>query len=511
MAGSSHDLSIAETLASLSLAEDMANGNPPETALRAAVIAGRLLERLGEAPAMVHKGALVTLLRFLGCTAFAPEEAAVTGDDLRFKRVYGGADPADALDLLRRGPRLAADDRFVTKLRHVARTAVNGKAVFQGMVQAQCDTVELLGAGLGLGPSTRSALQQIFERADGRGEPRGLDGDAIELPARAANLAYNYQLFHAEGGSDGACAVIAGRAGSQLDARLTRELIALSGELEPLLAQTSVWEDALGYLHLNEIEDMQRCAGAFADFADLKSRYSTGHSRRVAELARAAAGVAGMQGELRDEIETGALLMNIGMSSVSTGTIDKPGALTRPERERIELHPYYTDRILAGARAWSSAAALATQVHERPDGSGYHRRLGDMSLAAALLSTADALAALTSERAYRPAFADGEAGKILLEEARDGRRNKKAVDIVLEASGLKPRRDRSGQDRFGLTGRESEVLRLVAIGHSNKKTAELLGISPRTVQHHTIRIYEKLGVNSRAAATLLASQNGLLG
>ncbi len=505
-----NDPGIAETLAALSLAEDLANGNPPETALRAAVIAGHLLKHRGESETVIHRGALVTLLRFLGCTAYAPEEADLTGDDLQYKRAYGGADPADALELMRRSSRLVEGKRLPTRLRFLTRAAFKGKAVFQDMVNAQCDTAELLGAGLGLGPSTRKALQQIFERADGKGEPRGLDGDTIELPARAANLAYNYLLPRDGGGIQSARHEINKRAGTQLDAALTRELLSVSGELEGLLNQSSVWEEALGFLLLNEIEHTHRCAETFADFADLKSRFTMGHSRRTAALARDAAGVAGMPAELRDEIETGALLMNIGMTSVSTGTIDKPGHLTRPERDRIELHPYYTDRILAGVRAWSGPCALATQVHERPDGSGYHQRRTDMSLAAALLSTSDALTAMTSERAHRPAYSIEEAGNILIQEAEDGRRNKNAVRIVLEAAGLKPRRDRAGQDRFGLTGREAEVLRLIAVGHSNKKTADLLGISARTVQHHTIRIYEKLGVNSRAAATLLASRNGLL-
>ena len=504
-------LRIAEILAALSLAEDMANGNPPETALRASLIAARLLGSCGEPIEGVHEAALVTLLRFLGCTAYAPEEAAVLDDDLKFKRAFGAADPDNRLDLLRRGASLGQDKGVLTQVRYVTRTVLRGGAVYNGMVNAQCDTAELLGAGLGLRPPTRRALQQIFERADGRGKPRGLVGDSIELPARVASLAYTYQLLRESGGIEAARPGIQKRAGGQLDERLVREMILLSDELEPVLNQTSVWEDALGFLHDSEVEQADRCAGAFADFADLKSRFTVGHSRRVARLVRSAAGVAGMETGLRDQLETAALLMNIGMTSVSTGVMEKPGPLSRPERDRLELHPYYTDRILVGARAWSAASALAVEHHERPDGSGYHRRKSDMSLATALLSACDAFVAMTSERAYRAALSPEEAGNQLLAEVREGRRDGAAVRIMLETTGLKPRRDRAGRDQFGLTERETEVLRLIAAGHSNKKTAELLGISSRTVQHHSIRIYEKLGVNSRAAATLIASQKGLLG
>ncbi|HZI03514.1 MAG TPA: LuxR C-terminal-related transcriptional regulator, partial [Archangium sp.] len=61
-----------------------------------------------------------------------------------------------------------------------------------------------------------------------------------------------------------------------------------------------------------------------------------------------------------------------------------------------------------------------------------------------------------------------------------------------------------------LTERELDVLRLLATGRTNKEIAQQLGISGRTVQHHTIHIYEKLGVDTRAAAALLAVRHGLL-
>jgi DNA-binding CsgD family transcriptional regulator len=52
----------------------------------------------------------------------------------------------------------------------------------------------------------------------------------------------------------------------------------------------------------------------------------------------------------------------------------------------------------------------------------------------------------------------------------------------------------------GLTGREREVIELVAVGRTNREIAGELFLSPRTVDRHVSRIFEKLGVNSRAAA-----------
>jgi DNA-binding NarL/FixJ family response regulator len=63
----------------------------------------------------------------------------------------------------------------------------------------------------------------------------------------------------------------------------------------------------------------------------------------------------------------------------------------------------------------------------------------------------------------------------------------------------------------GLTAREVEVLRLLARGHSNREIGQRLVITPKTAANHVEHIYAKLGVSSRAAATLYATQHGLMG
>jgi len=63
---------------------------------------------------------------------------------------------------------------------------------------------------------------------------------------------------------------------------------------------------------------------------------------------------------------------------------------------------------------------------------------------------------------------------------------------------------------FNLTEREFEVLEAVARGERSKEVAAHLGISERTVKAHLASIYNKLGVDARAAAIAVAAQNGLL-
>jgi ATP/maltotriose-dependent transcriptional regulator MalT len=107
----------------------------------------------------------------------------------------------------------------------------------------------------------------------------------------------------------------------------------------------------------------------------------------------------------------------------------------------------------------------------------------------------------------RPAAAAAErlgARRLLTELRRLARR----VDLVLE-TGSAPAAGTSDLHRLGLTGRESEVLRLMATGRSNRQIAEQLFISPKTVSVHSSHILAKLGVANRVEATAVAYRLGL--
>ena len=110
---------------------------------------------------------------------------------------------------------------------------------------------------------------------------------------------------------------------------------------------------------------------------------------------------------------------------------------------------------------------------------------------------------------HRPALEPGRASGELRAEAKAGRLDGHAVSAVLKAAGHRApaRRDWPG----GLTAREVEVLGLLARGHSNKEIAGRLIVTPKTVSNHVGHIYAKVGVSSRAAATLFATQHGLVG
>lgn len=61
-----------------------------------------------------------------------------------------------------------------------------------------------------------------------------------------------------------------------------------------------------------------------------------------------------------------------------------------------------------------------------------------------------------------------------------------------------------------LSERETEVLRLIALGHTNAEIAEKLYISVRTVETHRAHIQQKLGVSTRAELVRSALSRGLI-
>jgi HD-GYP domain-containing protein (c-di-GMP phosphodiesterase class II) len=245
--------------------------------------------------------------------------------------------------------------------------------------------------------------------------------------------------------------------------------------------------------------------GVFADFVDLKSPFTAGHSREVAALAADAGGDAGVS------LRRAGLLHDLGRVAVPNGIWDKPGPLTDGEWERVRLHPYYTERVVGRIGALKDLAVLAGMHHERLDGSGYHRgsSRGEIPAHARVLAAADVYQAMTQPRPHRPALTPEQAARELEAMSRSGRLDHEAVAGVLSAAGHRLERGRQAWPA-DLSEREVEVLRLICRGDTKKEVASHLSISPSTVDHHVRHIYDKAGVKTRAGATLFALEHDLL-
>src|SRR4051812_47219727 len=115
---------------------------------------------------------------------------------------------------------------------------------------------------------------------------------------------------------------------------------------------------------------------------------------------------------------------------------------------------------------------------------------------------------MTSDRPHRQALSRDAAAAELRAMGADGRLDGEGVERVLVAAGH--RRAARPALPAGLTAREAEVLRLLALGLTTRQVADRLVISAKTADHHVQHIYTKIGVSSRGAATLFAIEHGIL-
>lgn len=514
----SDSVRLAELIGALSLAIDLGMGQPMEYALRACVLAVRLGRVAGLDEAQLSDVFYVSLVRFVGCMADAPLAGETFGDEKATRAWLAAVDwgsPSSMLMALLRNqgaglPPMRRAGSVATALAYLPR--------LWGTATAHCEVGQMLAGRLGLAGPVQEALGQVYERWDGKGLPNRLRGEDVALAMRIVLLADDAITFHQRGGVEAAIAVSQERSGGAYDPRLVELFVEHADELLAGITTDTAWDAVL------EAEpgrtprrlagdDLDQALTAMANFADIESPSTIEHSTGVANLVAQAAQQARLPREDAITLKRAALVHDLGRVSVPAGIWEKRGPLSEAEWERVRLHPYMTERVLSRSTTLARLGGLAAHHHERLDGSGYHRgmRAAEVTFAARLLAAADVYCALTEPRPHRPAVSADEAAEHVRREAQAHRLDRDAADAVLAAAGHPTRTATRRPYPAGLSEREVEVLRLLARGLPDKQIARTLVVSPRTVHHHVEHIYDKLGVSTRAAATLFAMQHELLG
>jgi HD-GYP domain-containing protein (c-di-GMP phosphodiesterase class II) len=444
--------------------------------------------------------------------------AAIVGDELALRADFAAVDsgrPNEVLGLLARFIRQAnAGASTLQMARSIAHGLLTMVRVQEEFFSGHCEVAQRLAERLGFGAGLVRALGQLYARWDGKGIP-AVKGEAISPAVLIVALAQDAITLHRLGGAEAAVAMALKRKGGAYAPQMVDCFCEHAPQLLAGLSDAPTWETVLalepgGRALLTEAQFDTACQ-ALADFADIKSPYTLGHSHGVARLAAAAAEHCGLPRSDVDAVRRAGLLHDIGRVGVSAGIWTKPGPLSDREWEQVRLHSYYTERVLARPGMLAQLGALASYHHERLDGSGYHRGApaAIQSPAARILAAADVYQAMTELRPHRPAQTPSAAAEQLRREVRAGRLDGAAVDGVLAAAGHRagpPRREYAA----GLSEREVEVLRLLARGNSIKRIAETLVLAPKTVDNHIQHIYNKIGVSTRAGATLFAIEQNLL-
>ncbi len=512
--GAGGQLRLAEAVGVLALATDLAMAQPLEHGLRTAIVAVRIAQAIGLSEDDQATVFYVGLLHFAGCTADGAIDAGFFGDELAARPQMMAAFLGSRRGLITTAMRVAHQDSSpLTRIAAMGRSAAGGVAEFRKWARSHCDVAQLLGARMGLTSQVQDALRHLYERWDGKGMPGDLRGDQVPLAVRVMHVAQDADMAWQHGGVPMACRVVSSRAMSGLDPEAAAAFLALGDKAFAGLDQPSVWDEMLtaepGAQPAVAADQLDHCLSAVADFADLKSMWTIGHSRGVASLAARAGAAAGMPAQDVQLLYRAALVHDIGRVAVPVRIWAKPGPLSRDEQEQVRLHCYHTERVLAAAAGLRPLARLAGSHGERYDGSGYHRgsRAADLPLLAWLLAAADCYQAMCEARPYRPAMSADEAADQLRVAADAGTLPPGAVSAVLAAAGQpQPTAVRP----VGLSERECEVLVLLARGLATKQVARQLGISPKTCDHHIQSLYAKAGVSTRTGATLFALEHGLI-
>lgn len=500
---------LTELIAAVSLATDLGTGQPMEHSVRTCRLSMAVADELGLDARTVADVYYVALLRFLGCTADAPEMAHYAGGDnvaflAAMAPMYMGSTGEAVRTLARsvgRGQALPRRARLLGQSLRDSRSVVS-----------HCEVGSRLAMRLGLGDGVVGALAHAYERWDGRGLPDGLAAEAVPVAVRVVVVARDAVLWQRMAGTEAAFEVLARRRGRAYDPAVV-DAVRVVGL--PDTKDQTVWADVLAAepqpVRRVGAVALDRAVAAVGDFADLRSRWTRGRSTRLAEVAGAAGRACGLPAADQTVLGRAALVADLGAVGVPIGVWERPGPLGVDAAERVRLHPYLSERVLGRCAGLRPVAVLAGAHHERLDGSGYHRgsTRAQLPSPARLLAAADVWTALGEDRPHRRALAPGKARSVLWDEVTAGRLDSNAVEAVLASAGQIGDRRRFPQPA-GLSDREVEVLRLIARGSSNREVARRLSISAKTVGHHVAHIYTKIGVTTRSAAALFAMEHDLL-
>lgn len=172
---------------------------------------------------------------------------------------------------------------------------------------------------------------------------------------------------------------------------------------------------------------------ALSEAVDAKDRYTSGHSKRVAEYSRVIAKRMGKSVAEQEMIYRAGLLHDVGKIRIPVDIINKPGKLTDEEFDLIKIHPVTGYHILKDISDHVDMAIAAKYHHERYDGKGYPNGLLGENIPemARILAVADSYDAMTSNRSYRKGLSQ-DVVRSEIEKGKGTQFDSDIADIMLQ-------------------------------------------------------------------------------
>ena len=420
----------ADLLGAFSLASDLAMGLHMEHGARSCYVGMHIAQEM-ELPLEQRTNLYYSeLLKDAGCTTYTSQLAgAWLVDELAAKRdLQFFRNPRNPLDIASWLIKYVATGApFPTRATHMLNSMVKGRAFMKEGFESTCIVAARIAQRLGMPKAVQDALMQVFEQWDGHGMPHGIKSKAIPVISRIVLVTSFLEVFHRVEGRDAAKHVALARRGKAFDPSVVDAFLSMA-QKESFwegLEQERVWDSVLSmepeqspYKYMGE-EKLVDVALALADYADLKSPFLAGRSRRIADLAERIARRMGLPEPEAKHIYLAALVHDIGIVAVPSFVLNKSqDTLTEAEREQVRLHPYHSERILSKVPALEPIIPLVAAHHEEMDGRGYYRGFtgSQIPVGARIIAVADRFEELTHDSPGNPGREQDQAVNVMRQE-----------------------------------------------------------------------------------------------
>lgn len=509
---------MAEVLAAFSFATDLGTGKSMGHALRACYLGMTMARELRLSTSQQAELYYSFLLMHSGCAALSLAMAPVIkGDELAAIGDITLRDETNLLEMLgwmRRN--VSPDAPLPTRTLNLIRALVHGPD--DGDVRGVCEVAVRVAQRLNMSQGVQNAVRHYLERWDGKG-PFGLQGNAIPLNARLIHMAVKADACNLAYGHHAAETMAIEQKGKIFDPQVVDVFLSVTKQprLWETLAKHDLWEVVLdlepdsSYRYMDEA-NLDNVALAAADFVDLKSPSTVNHSRETAHFAASIACRMDLPPAEIVTIRRAALVHDLGHLALPGHILLNQDQLSEVDKEKLRLHPYYTERVLSRVPALAPIAIIAGMHHERMNGSGYYRGLsgGELPVGACILALADDFQERLGASSSRLDIDPKDILKAMQPEVGPLFSPDCFAALAEELGVAAPKPNRRGKWPAGLTDREVEVLQQVVKGDTNRQIAQELVISERTVAQHLEHIYDKIGISSRAAAVFFAMEHELI-
>lgn len=174
-------------------------------------------------------------------------------------------------------------------------------------------------------------------------------------------------------------------------------------QLEKKVRDLEVSNEALRRSEADLRELFESFVRTMVNTLDAKSRWTNGHSRRVAVYAEQIAREIGLGDRETEELRLAALLHDIGKIGLRDSLLDKTEGLTEDEFKTMKAHAALGADLLKDIKQLSNITPAIRHHHERSDGSGYPEGLKgkEIGLYADIIHVADSFDSMTADRPYR--------------------------------------------------------------------------------------------------------------